>query len=154
MFTKFLLAFDGTREGREALHEASALASKLGASVHLVSVVDLKPIVGMEGSTFASRLVEDEEAEMRKALDEGVAELRRTGLQVEATLSEAVNTAQDLAALARKIGADLIVLGHRDQGALARLWNGSVGQQLIAHAPCSVLVAVAATATRKAAAVA
>jgi nucleotide-binding universal stress UspA family protein len=35
------------------------------------------------------------------------------------------------------------VIGHREQKLLARLWNGSVGQQLIAHAPCSVLVAVA-----------
>jgi hypothetical protein len=26
---------------------------------------------------------------------------------------------------------------------LARLWNGSVGQQLVAHAPCSVLIAIA-----------
>lgn len=143
MFSKFLLAFDGTREGREALREATELARKVGAKVHLVSVVDLKPIDMMTETTFAARVIEDEESEMRKALDEGVAELRKAGLQVESTLSEAISTAQDIAALARDVGADLIVLGHRDQSLLARLWNGSVGQQLIAHAPCSVLVAVA-----------
>ena len=152
MFSKFLLAFDGTREGREALREATELARKVGAKIHLVSVVDLKPIDMMTETTFAARVIEDEESEMRKALDEGVAELSKAGLQVEATLSNAISTAQDIAGLARDVGADLIVLGHRDQSLLARLWNGSVGQQLIAHAPCSVLVAVAPAKQRAAAA--
>jgi len=152
MFSKFLLAFDGTREGREALREAIELACKLGAKVHLVSVVDLAPLNMMSETTFAARMLEDQEAEMRKALDEGVAELRKAGLEADATLSQAIGTAQDIAAVAREIGADLIVLGHRDQSLLARLWNGSVGQQLIKHAPCSVLVAVGPTKASAAAA--
>ena len=146
MFSTFLLAFDGTREGREALREAATLAQRLSAKVHLVSVVDLKPVELMEDTRLADRVIGDETAEVRRAIEEGVAELRNAGLEVEATLSQDVNTAHDIAALAREIGADLIVLGHRDQSVLARLWNGSVGQQLIAHAPCSVLVAVAPAA--------
>ena len=44
--------------------------------------------------------------------------------------------------MVREIGADLVVVGDREQTALARWWSGSVGQSLLAHAPCSVLVAV------------
>ena len=43
---------------------------------------------------------------------------------------------------AREMNADLIVVGHRDQGTLARWLNGSVGASILHHPPCSVLIAV------------
>jgi nucleotide-binding universal stress UspA family protein len=143
MFAKLLLAYDGTREGREALREAAALARLVGAEVQLLSVVNLTPGELMAETSLAGSLLEHEEAEMRKVLDEGIAELRRGGLRADGTVSQGPNPARDIAAFARQIGADLIVLGHRQQSVLARLWNGSVGQQLVAHAPCSVLIAIA-----------
>ncbi|HUA53900.1 MAG TPA: universal stress protein [Candidatus Sulfotelmatobacter sp.] len=146
MFTKLLLAFDGSREGREALREATELARQLGAAVHLLSVVHLTPGELMGESALPGGLFDIEEAEMRKVLDEGVEALRGVGLTADGTLSRGPNPAQDIAQLAKRIGADLIVIGHREQGLLARLWSGSVGQQLIAHAPCSVLIAVAPSA--------
>jgi len=39
------------------------------------------------------------------------------------------------------IGANLVVVGHRPTGPLARWWFGSVGTYLIKHLRCSVLVA-------------
>jgi nucleotide-binding universal stress UspA family protein len=149
MFSKLLLAFDGTREGRQALREAAALARRVDAKVHLLSVVHLTPGELLAESSLPGALVEFDEAEMDKVVQEGLAELRRAGLTAEGTLSRGPNPARDIADVARRIGADLIVLGHRNQGTLARLWNGSVGQQLIAHAPCSVLVAIAPAPTRR-----
>jgi|SRR5579871_1174928 len=149
MFSKLLLAFDGTREGREALREATELAVQLRASVHLLSVIHLTPGELMAESALPGGIFEVEEAEMRKVLDEGVEDLRRAGLTADGTLSRGPNPAQDIAHFAHRIGADLIVIGHREQGLLARLWSGSVGQQLIAHAPCSVLVAVASSAASR-----
>ena len=44
---------------------------------------------------------------------------------------------------ASKIGADLIVLGHKHLTSwTARWWRGSVSKALIEHAPCSVLVVI------------
>ena len=44
---------------------------------------------------------------------------------------------------ARKISADLIVVGHRHLDSwTARWWRGSISKALIEHAPCSVLVAI------------
>ena len=40
-----------------------------------------------------------------------------------------------------EIGANLVVVGHRSTGPLARWWFGSVGTYLIKHLHCSVLVA-------------
>jgi nucleotide-binding universal stress UspA family protein len=148
MFSNILLAFDGTRGGREALRTAIALARQLGATVHLLSVVHLTPSELIAEGTMPGPLIELEEAALRCVLDEGVAELRAAGLRVDGTLSRGESPARDIADFAREIGADLIVLGHRDQGVLARLWNGSIGQQLIARAPCSLLVAIAPAAGR------
>ena len=44
---------------------------------------------------------------------------------------------------ARKINADLIVVGHKHlDGWAARWWRGSISGALIEHSPCSVLVAI------------
>jgi hypothetical protein len=43
---------------------------------------------------------------------------------------------------AREMNADLIVLGHRDQESRARGLNGSVGESILHHQPCRLLVAV------------
>jgi len=50
---------------------------------------------------------------------------------------------------AREMNADLIVVGHRDQGTLARWLNGSVGASILHHPPCSVLVAAKSEQMKK-----
>ena len=71
--------------------------------------------------------------------------LRRRPLLVETRLGRG-NPAEEVGRVAHEVGADLIVVGHREQSALARWWRGSVGASLLAHAPCSLLVAVSGTA--------
>ena len=49
----------------------------------------------------------------------------------------------EIAACARRIGANLIVVGHKHlDGWAARWWRGSVSRSLIDDAPCSVLVVI------------
>ncbi|NUZ07479.1 universal stress protein [Piscinibacter koreensis] len=55
------------------------------------------------------------------------------------------NAAEEIGRVAREVGADLLVVGHREQGRLSRWWRGSVGASLLTHAPCSILVAVSHT---------
>ena len=50
--------------------------------------------------------------------------------------------ADQIVSSAAEIDADLIVVGHRNQGTLARWLNGSVGESIVHHPPCSVLIAV------------
>ena len=148
MFSKILLAFDGTPEGGEALIEAIELAQRLDASVCLLSVASLGDGGLVAQSAGGLDLLGIEEDHMHKVLDAGLAQARRAGLRATGTVSPGLRAATQITTFARQIGADLIVLGHRDQGALARLWNGSVGQHIVAHAPCSVLIAVARSARR------
>jgi nucleotide-binding universal stress UspA family protein len=42
--------------------------------------------------------------------------------------------------LAKKLGADLIVMGCRGRGGIRRAVGGSISDAVIRHAPCPVLV--------------
>ena len=49
----------------------------------------------------------------------------------------------EIANCARRIEADLIVVGHKHlDGWASRWWRGSVSKALIEHSPCSVLVVI------------
>jgi nucleotide-binding universal stress UspA family protein len=139
MYHKILLAFDGSPDGREALAQVEKLASACGATVHLLAVIDLsESMVIVEGMSF---IPDNQRFVIQTVLDEGVKRLRGAGCQADGELKYGKPTEQ-IIMTAREIGADLIVVGHRDQGTLARWLNGSVGESILHQPPCSVLVAV------------
>ena len=52
-------------------------------------------------------------------------------------------TVDEITKYAKKINADLIVVGHKHlDGWAARWWRGSVSKSLIEHAHCNVLVVI------------
>ena len=60
--------------------------------------------------------------------------------QGEVVTGEAVD---EINKYARKIGADLIVVGHKHLDSwAARWWRGSISGALIEHSPCNVLVVI------------
>jgi len=139
MYRKILLAFDGSPDGREALAQAEGLASARGATVHLVAIIDLSEnMLIVEGMSF---IPDNQQFVIQSVLDEGVKRLQRAGCTAVSELRYGKPTEQ-IVLSAREIGADLIVIGHRDQGTLARWLNGSVGESILHQPPCSVLVAV------------
>lgn len=143
MYERILLAYDGTRDSRVVLREGAELAVRCGAAVHLLAV--LRPSTGMlfaEG-TQPSGLLDSEERHYRDILEEGLQRLRARGLQAEALLRRG-EPVDEILDVARAVGADLIVLGHRRRSAISRWWRGTVDADILANAPCSLLVAVAA----------
>ena len=73
-------------------------------------------------------------------LTEGVERLKAMGFSPNARLVVG-DPGKEIAGVAKEIGANLVVVGHRPTGPLARWWFGSVGSYLIKHLRCSVLVA-------------
>ena len=115
MYKKVLLAYDGSVEGRRALREGAKLAQLCRSEVFLLAVVEVSSIMTPEaGLTIPIEL----QTEDYKVGDAG----------------------QKIAEVAEEIGAHLVVVGHRPQGALAR-WFGSIGSYLVKRLRCSVLVA-------------
>ena len=143
MYRKVLLAYDGSVEGRIALREGAMLAKLCQAEVVLLAVVNLSAGIMMAEGAGPGAIEHQQEA-YGQILAEGVARLRKLGFSPEARL-EYGNPAHEIMQTAKKCAADLIVVGHRQQGAFARWWGGSVGASLMDELPCSLLVAQSET---------
>ena len=139
MYKKVLLAYDGSIEGRRALREGAKLAQFCGAEVFLLAVVETAPALAtLEGGVAIS--MDEQIAAYKAILAEGVERLKAMGFTATARLG--MGSAElEIAGVAQEIGANLVVVGHRPTGPLARWWFGSVGTYLIDHVRCSVLVA-------------
>ena len=89
--------------------------------------------------------IELEEREKKKhqaVLDDGVRRLADigTGAKGEVVVGEAID---EITKYARKIDANLIIVGHKHLDSwAARWWRGSISGALIEHSPCSVLVVI------------
>ena len=139
MYQNILLAFDGSPDGREALAQAKNLASACGATVHLLAIIDpSENMLIVEGMSF---IPDNQAFVIQSVLDEGVKRLRGAGCSATKELKYG-KPAEQIVSFAAEINADLIVVGHRNQGTLARWLNGSVGEAIVHQPPCSVLIAV------------
>jgi len=134
-----LLAYDGSLEGRLALREGAKLAQVCGARVVLLAVVEHSAEV-FAGDASTVYIGPDVTDQVRQILDEGAARLDRMGLAHETRL-EAGLAAERITSVAHEIGADLVVVGHHKQGAMARWLLGSVTASLSDSLNCSLLVA-------------
>ena len=138
MYKKVLLAYDGSIEGRRALREGAKLAQFCGAEVFLLAVVEPSFGATLEGGVMIP--MDEQIATYEAILAEGVQRLKAMGFSPTARLGMGA-AGQEIAGVADEIGANLVVVGHRSSGPLARWWFGSVGTYLIKHLRCSVLVA-------------
>lgn len=143
MYKQILLAYNGSESGQKALLDCREIAQWSGAKLFLVAVMPPPAaFVGGEGGVYDGRYEEEERREYQAILDDGMRRLREGGHAVEGevVVGDAVDA---IAAMAKRIGADLIVVGHKHLDSwAARWWRGSVSKSLIEHAPCSVLVVI------------
>lgn len=92
------------------------------------------------GQGFDARgLVATETAHFRKTLDEGVTLLKGFGLEATGHLTQG-DPVEEIVRLAEAVRADLVVVGHRERGALARWWRTPVSMSLLDKLHCSLLI--------------
>lgn len=143
MYQRILLAYDGSESGQKALLDCHDIAQWSKAELFLIAVSPLPPTaVAFEGGFFDGAREEAEKQRYQEILDDGLRRLRESGhtVQGEVLVGDQVD---EIAGYAKKIKADLIILGHKHlDGWAARWWRGSASPALIEHAPCSVLVAI------------
>ena len=143
MYRKILLAYDGSETGQKALLESREMAEWGQADMHLVAVMPPPAaFIGGEGGVYDVGLEEEERREFQSILDDGLRRLSEAGRKAsgELLVGEAV---VEIAGYAGRIGADLIVVGHRHLDSFAkRWWRGSTAKGLIEQAPCNVLVVI------------
>lgn len=139
-YDRILLCYDATREGRGALRHAAVLAQQLKAETHLLAV--LNNSAWIQGSDILSDVPFDAANQSAKEiLRDGVEKLAARG--VSATGHFAIgNPLELIPSFAEKLKIDLIVLGHRRSGLLARWWAGRNDGLLLDRVSCSVLVTI------------
>ena len=143
MYKRILLAYDGSDAGQKALLDCQTLAQWSDAKLHLIAVMpSAMSFVGLEGGVYDVELEERERAKYQSILQDGLRRLETAGYAStgEVVTGEAVD---EITKCARKIEAQLIVVGHKHLDSwAARWWRGSISGALIEHAPCSVLVVI------------
>lgn len=143
MYKTIVLAYDGSEAGQKALLDCEEIGQWSQARLHLVAVMpNPVPLVGTEGWTYSAEAEGVETARFQAVLDAGVERLRGSGLEVQGELGVG-NSVDEIVRVARRVEAELIVVGHKHLESWAeRWWRGSVSKSLIEHASCSVLVVI------------
>jgi nucleotide-binding universal stress UspA family protein len=134
------VGFDGGRESYAALSLAGSIARAAGAELQLCGVVDDRiPPMGL-GAVVAGAIDRWEEriqVDMEALREFGLARARETGVPVKAEIARG-RPADALLSLSERV--DLLVIGSRRWGAVARLLLGSTGEALVHDSGCALLV--------------
>jgi nucleotide-binding universal stress UspA family protein len=142
--SQVVVAYDFSASGREALLRAVTLAARAPFHVlHVVCVIDphgsipAVPLTGPVTYQYAEKVQEalaaiiGDELRASNAAD-------RIHFFVHARIGKA---ADEILAVAREVGADLIILGTKGLTGVERLVLGSIAERVVREAGCTVEVA-------------
>jgi nucleotide-binding universal stress UspA family protein len=137
MFTRILLADDGTQSGETAGSFVTALARRFGSSVRVVHVNEL--LVGGRG--YAS----ETELESMEIVDRAVGELRGQGIDADGVhyLANCFTIADRIAEAAKEWGADVIVFGSKRRRWFSRFGGAGLRERVTSITGLPVLAAPA-----------
>ena len=122
-----------------------ARAEHLAEEVHRETQVDFRKFgVGVIGVPFSDI---DRSNDMMKViitigdklLEQAAARARERGVSTVETMSSHGDPADSILDMAQKVGADMIVLGHRGLGRVKTLLLGSVALKVVQQAECTVV---------------
>jgi APA family basic amino acid/polyamine antiporter len=125
-----------TGESEEALVAAARLAAERGASVAVVTVIEVPLSLPIDAE------LEDEQDDAETLLDDAQALVESYGVRAVTRLRRARRAGQAIVEEARQRGAELVVLGapRRAVGGRRRLFGGTV-DYVLRESPCRVLIA-------------
>lgn len=134
MYQELLLATDGSDGARQATDHAIELASRLDATLHVVSVSEDGP----HGSEKRDQMRADLEDQAEEALERAKTEATGQGIDVATTIRHGVPQ-EEIIDVAEEHGADMIVVGTVGRTGLDHLIVGSVAEEVVRNAPVPVV---------------
>jgi nucleotide-binding universal stress UspA family protein len=140
---KILCPTDFSEPSYEALKTADELAAHFGATLHIVNVVPVVPIVeapiGVESASFNVASYQQElEGQAEKSIKNLVASKISKGVTVVSDVLIG-NDAGEILRYAQENGIDLIVIATHGRSGWRRFISGSVTEQVVRQAPIPVL---------------
>ncbi|MEM7491400.1 MAG: universal stress protein [Pseudomonadota bacterium] len=143
MFDTILVSHDGSDHSCHALSRAAELAKILGSDLHLTHTPQMDTpsiVVGALVAPLDRPPSADQIAAAGKHIVDGATRLAADqGVEFAEVHLGAGDPARYTLAVARRIDADLIVLGRRGLGAVGSLALGSVSQAVSHGATCACL---------------
>ena len=137
MFSKILVAVDGSESAGRAFERSVYLAKRCESRLVIIHVVLDSPYGGDSAATFL--LIEELKERGRKLLEEYKTKSMKEGVQAEILL-EVGDHAQTIIDVANKNNYDLIIMGSRGLSPFKELLLGSVSFKVMHHARCPVMV--------------
>jgi nucleotide-binding universal stress UspA family protein len=141
-----LVAMDGSEDSFQAVRFLRSLALPRQTRVRLLSVVERLRYPTTAPQSLHGQLVKmlkELEAERRGELDKV---LERAAGQLDDTITRVTRStptgdaAEEIVATAQDFDTDLVVVGARGLGGVARVLLGSVSEKVLHHARCPVLI--------------
>ncbi len=137
---RFLVPVDFSEYANQALEYAIGLASKLGARLTLLHVIQPLPLAGVDmGVTLPYTYIQDLEAEIANSMQAYLERVTAAGLEGEIAVVHGVPF-QEILETAKTQQVDLIVMGTHGRTGLQHVLLGSVAEKVVRLAPCPVLV--------------
>ena len=138
MFTKILIANDGSEGGKKAFAAALEMAKKFGAEIHSISVKE-RPSHFVE--TVGEVMEEQEEADMffGRVTGEAIMQAQQEGLDLKCVVLPG-HEVETIIRFARDGHFDLLVIGFMGHSRVFERFWGGTSQNLARLSPCPVLV--------------
>jgi nucleotide-binding universal stress UspA family protein len=138
VYRNILLCYDGTAEGRRALRQGADVATCMKSHAYLLAIGRSMLSTAIP-EAVTPELVSAEDATANQLLTEGVQWLRDRGVDAEGQLVYG-NPMVIIPEVAKRIDADLLVVGYRYKNRLTRWWAEGEEATLLTRVNCSILV--------------
>jgi nucleotide-binding universal stress UspA family protein len=138
-----VIGTDGSETASEAVRQATELARRLGAKIHVVSAYEPVPEARLreerqEVPADMQWMVNPRE-DVDETLKTAAQGIEEAGVEVETHAREG-DPADAILDVAEEQQADLIVVGNKGMTGAKRFLLGSVPNKVSHHAPCSVMI--------------
>jgi nucleotide-binding universal stress UspA family protein len=154
-FTRILVPTDFSAQSDAALATAKDLATRFGASLHLIHVLEDPYAVATYSADALGYLPpgirELWQHEAEKHFDDLVTPAERAQFPVTTTVLFSGSAAREIVEHAQANAIDLIVMGTHGRGGFAHLLLGSVAERVVRTATCPVLTVRGVATSRESA---
>jgi nucleotide-binding universal stress UspA family protein len=145
MYSKILVATDGSTLSKKAVRTAVGLAASVGADVVALYVVARYPVSYFEGGTNMSMeaiaKIEEQWSDKGQVILDAVQKLAQAdSVKVKPVIVRSDLVAESIMSTAKKNKCDLIVMASHGRKGLSRILLGSETQHVLTHSQIPVLV--------------
>lgn len=136
LYLKILVPLDGSEFSNKALLHACEIAKSSDAQLILIYVIDKSiPLNLLDRKEYLGMIRHFGKNVLKKGHNTAL----QRGIDTKSVLKEG-NVVNEIVKFAKNEKCNLIVVGNKGLGAIAKFFLGSVSNKLASNSPCSILI--------------